>query len=54
MYKYLLENAGDLDWMAVGPMLVFVAFFVGVIVFAYTTDKSYINKMSNLPFEDQE
>ena len=52
MYKYILESAGDIDWMAIVPLLLFFIFFIGVSYMAITSKKSFINKMENLPFED--
>ncbi|HCM77484.1 MAG TPA: CcoQ/FixQ family Cbb3-type cytochrome c oxidase assembly chaperone [Cytophagales bacterium] len=52
MYKDILNN---IDNIAIWPTISFVIFFVFFIVliwWVYTTDKSYISKMSNKPFED--
>ena len=52
MYKYILERAGDIDWMALGPLLLFFIFFSFISIMAIRKNKTYIDKMSRLPLED--
>ena len=52
MFKYILENAGDMSTMALIPLVLFFMLFVGVSALAMIKNKSYIERMSNLPFED--
>ncbi|MDX1684710.1 MAG: hypothetical protein R3275_05690 [Saprospiraceae bacterium] len=52
MYKHLLKSAGDIDWMALLPLLIFVAFFIVILVLTITRKKSHIRHMKELPFED--
>jgi cytochrome c oxidase cbb3-type subunit 4 len=52
MYKEILQN---IDHVAVWPAISFVIFFVFFIVllwWAITADKSFIRQMSELPLED--
>lgn len=52
MYKYLLESAGDLDWMALLPLLIFVVFFSLVVVVTMLRDKNHIKQMAEMPITD--
>ncbi len=52
MYKYILENAGDVSTMALIPLVLFFMLFVGATAWALISNKSYIERMSNLPLED--
>ena len=51
MFKYIIEKAGDVDWMALGPFLLFFDFFILVTIYALKKRPPYIDKMSNLPLE---
>lgn len=52
MYKYILESAGDIDWMAIGPLLLFFVFFTAVVILTMMKNKKFVEKMGNLPLED--
>lgn len=52
MYKYILETAGDIDWLALIPLVIFFVFFSITIIRVLMTKKSYIQKMEKLPFEE--
>lgn len=52
MYKYILQNSGDISGMALIPLVLFFVIFVGVMVWTMVRNGSYIEHMSNLPFED--
>ena len=52
MYKEILQN---IDHVAVWPVISFVIFFTFFVVllwWAITVDKSFIREMSELPLED--
>lgn len=51
MYKYLLESAGDINWMAVFPLIVFIAFFSIVILVTFLRKKEHISHLAQLPFD---
>ena len=53
MYKKILEST-DIEWMAILPLLLFVAFFVGIIIMVIKRKQSFIDKMANMPLEDNE
>ncbi len=52
MFKYILQSAGDIHLLGLILLVAFFVFFVVISVFVLTKDKKYLNKMSNLPFED--
>lgn len=52
MFKYILENAGNINWMAIFALLTFFSLFVISAVLVFTKRKSWVDKMSSLPLED--
>ena len=54
MYKYILERAGDIDWMAIVPLLIFTTVFAIVVIRAVTAKKGFIDKMANLPLDEND
>ena len=52
MYKYILENAGDINWMAIFALLTFFFLFVISAYAILVRSKAYIEKMSHLPLDD--
>lgn len=52
MYKYILEQAGNINWMAVFALSTFVFVFLTSILLIFRKDKSYIDKMSSMPLDD--
>lgn len=52
MYKYILESAGNINWMAISALLTFFTVFMVSIVLVLRTNKDYIDKMAHLPLED--
>jgi uncharacterized membrane protein len=52
MYKYLLETAGNINWMAIFALLTFVFMFIIGSVTILRSKPEYIEKMANMPLED--
>ena len=52
MYKHILANAGDINWMAIFALLTFVLLFVISAVTIFFKNKGFIDKMSNMPLDD--
>ena len=52
MYKYILQGAGDINWMALFALLTFFSIFVISVIAIFGKSKAYIEKMSNLPLDD--
>ena len=52
MYKYILENAGDINWMALFALLTFFLMFAIILITTFRSKSSVIEKMANLPLEE--
>ncbi len=52
MYKYILESAGNINWMAIFALLTFVAIFLISLLVVIRRGKEYSRKMANMPLED--
>lgn len=52
MFKYILQNAGDIQWLALVPLVLFFLVFMGAMIRVMLKNKSHIERMSQLPFED--
>jgi hypothetical protein len=49
MYKYILETAGNINWMALFAMLTFMFIFILSAILAFTKNSKEIKYMSELP-----
>ena len=54
MYKYILESVENINWLALGPLVIFFLFFTTVIILVMRKKKNFIDKMGNLPLEDDQ
>lgn len=54
MYKEVLQSIEGIGIYPIISMIVFVIFFAIVIIWYFKADKKYLNKMSNLPLEEDE
>ena len=52
MAKYILEQAGNINWMAVFALLTFMTVFIISVVLVFRKDKEHITHMASLPLED--
>lgn len=52
MYKYLLESAGNINWMAIFALITFFTIFTISVVTILRSNPEFYQKMSNLPLED--
>ncbi len=53
MLKLLLVSGQEFGTMQVFILIVFIAIFIGIIIWTIFANKRYVNHMSKLPFEDQ-
>lgn len=53
MFSNILGTMEGAAIYAVIGLIIFTAFFVGVIIWVVTVDKKYISKMENLPLENE-
>ena len=52
MYKYILEGAGNINWMALFALVTFFIIFALVLYMMFRQDKSFSQHMAALPLED--
>lgn len=52
MYKQILEGIKGVELYPILSLVIFVAFFIILGVWVVKASKSYINKMSRMPLED--
>lgn len=52
MYKYILEQAGNINWMALFALLTFCFIFGVSIILVLRRNKAHIDHMASLPLED--
>jgi hypothetical protein len=52
MYKYILEAAGNINWMAVMSLVTFMTVFVISSLLILRKNNSHISHMAHLPLED--
>ena len=52
MYKYILEQAGNINWMALFALLTFMFVFIVSAVLALTKNSKEIKYMSELPLNN--
>ncbi|MFK7933778.1 MAG: CcoQ/FixQ family Cbb3-type cytochrome c oxidase assembly chaperone [Saprospiraceae bacterium] len=51
MYKYILEGAGSINWMAIFALLTFFFIFMIGGITVFLTRSEHINHMANLPLD---
>lgn len=54
MYKYILETAGSINWMAVFALLTFFFIFSMSVYLAFVKDSKSLEHAANLPLDDDE
>ena len=54
MGKYILEGAGQINWMAVFALLTFLFVFLTAVVMVFRKNDAHIRHMENLPLEDNQ
>ena len=55
MFKFIKGNLERIDGVEIYPMislLIFFSFFIGLFWWVFTTKKSHIETVSNIPLED--
>jgi hypothetical protein len=53
MAKYILEQAGNINWMALMALGTFMFVFVTSVILVLRKDKDHINHMASLPLEEE-
>jgi cytochrome c oxidase cbb3-type subunit IV len=54
MFKEVLQSIEGIGIYPIISMIVFVIFFAAVIIWYFKADKKYLNKMKNLPLDNDE
>ncbi len=52
MAKYILQNAGNINWMALFALITFLTIFIISIILVLRKNNSTIKHMADLPLED--
>lgn len=53
MYKEILQSIEGVEIYPIISLIVFVVFFVGITIWLIRMKKDYINKMKNLPLNNE-
>jgi len=53
MFKYILQGAGDINWMATTALVLFFFIFIAGSAWVLTRKKDYVDKISRLPLDDE-
>lgn len=51
MFKYILAEGGNINWMSLFALVTFFALFVVVVTLLFFRDKLFYQRMSNLPLD---
>ena len=54
MFKHYFEAIENVERGPVISLVIFFVFFVGLIIYVLKIDKKFINKMKNMPLEENE
>ena len=52
MYKYILETAGNINWMALFALLTFFTIFTMSLYLAFIKDSKDLEHIADLPLAD--
>ncbi len=52
MYKNVLQNIENIAIWPVVSFIIFFLFFIGLLIWVFTTDKKFINAMKQMPLND--
>ena len=53
MYKYILEMAGNINWMAIFALITFFAIFTIAVVLVLGKSRSFSDRMARMPLEEE-
>lgn len=52
MFKYILESAGNINWMAIAALVTFFTMFVISAALVFKKDVRFVQHMASLPLDD--
>ena len=53
MFKYYFEQIHNVEVWPIISLSIFMLFFLGLLLWVFKVDKSYIDKMEKLPLDDK-
>ncbi len=54
MYKYILQSVENINWLAVASLVIFFVIFIISALWAFLSKKEFVDRMANMPLEDDE
>ncbi len=54
MYKYILESAGNINWMALFALITFMTVFLIGAWVAFIKDKAEVDRIASIPLENDD
>ena len=54
MFKHYFEGIPYIEVAPIIGLVIFFLFFIGLLFWVFTVDKSYLDEMKDLPLEDNE
>lgn len=54
MFKQYFEGIPYIEVAPIIGLIIFFLFFIGLLFWVFTVDKSYVDEMKDLPLEDNE
>ena len=54
MFKHYFEQIHNIEIWPIISLIIFFVFFTSMMIWIYFLDKSYIDKMKSLPFENEQ
>lgn len=52
MYKYILQGAGSINWMAIFALLTFLGVFLSGVWVVMIKSKAELDRAANIPLQD--
>jgi hypothetical protein len=54
MAKYIIESAGNVNWMALFALITFMVVFLTGVYLVFMDNKAFIRRMENLPLDSND
>ncbi len=49
--RYVFDGIDGAEWYGITSLLIFTLFFIGVSLWAFRKDKSFLDRMKHIPFD---
>ena len=53
MFKHYFDNIQGIEIYPIISLIIFVSFFAGLLVWVFRVDRKYIDRMKELPMDDE-